>query len=536
MRLLAGLALAAILCAQDPEAGTSRIEGQVLNDANSTPLRRARVTLHPFQAGSAATTVEADDSGNFVIRDIAPGPYSLSGHRDGYLDTNVAYRSGLRMASGFTIGEKQSVTGVTLRLRPWAVISGKIHYDDGEPAIGVRVDIYRQFHVRGKTQYSAVAATLTNDLGEYRIHNLPAGGYYISASPSSAQPDRDLQPPVDAQGKELPVFGYATSFYPDTFKLNEAVPVHLETGRELGGIDLVLQKTRKVILRGRVTDSVTGQAVQASILLARIDAANNSALGAPAGARFDRNTNFEIRNVAPGPYEIRASVAVEGKQLIARRFLNVANENIDDIELIASPERRWSLSVKALPPARLPAGSMRVRLEPRSDGGSVLEFAPDRWPFVIVLAPNETYDVFLPNLPEDFYISAVRVSGTDVRETGLEGRMATDTPFEIEIDSQGGRVGGRVFDAKGNVMSGATLFLIPDSPAGAVQDYRNAAADEYGQFLIRGVAPGKYILTAWLDEPVCDVYDPAALDTCRAHGLAISVTPGSERVDAFTMR
>src|SRR5262249_55242380 len=102
--------------------------------------------------------------------------------------------------------------------------------------------------------------------------------------------------------------------------------------------------------------------------------------------------------------------------------------------------------------------------------------------------------------------------------------------------SQGGRVGGRVFDAKGNVMSGATLSLIPDSPAGVLQDYRDAAADEYGQFMIRGVPPGKYILTAWLDEPVCDVYDPVAVDTCRAHGVPISVTPSSEQVNAFTMR
>ena len=58
------------------------------------------------------------------------------------------------------------------------------------------------------------------------------------------------------------------------------------------------------------------------------------------------------------------------------------------------------------------------------------------------------------------------------------------------------------------------MMLVPDPPRGRLQDYRQASADQYGQFQIRGVAPGKYSLVAWLEEPPCDVYDPDGLDAC----------------------
>ena len=65
---------------------------------------------------------------------------------------------------------------------------------------------------------------------------------------------------------------------------------------------------------------------------------------------------------------------------------------------------------------------------------------------------------------------------------------------------------------------------------------REALADEYGQFIIRGIAPGKYTLTAWLDDPPCDAYDPSALDACKAHGVAVTVTASSEQIAAFTIK
>ena len=97
------------------------------------------------------------------------------------------------------------------------------------------------------------------------------------------------------------------------------------------------------------------------------------------------------------------------------------------------------------------------------------------------------------------------------------------------LDSQGGRVSGRVLGSDDGLWSRASVALIPDPPRGRVQAYQEGAADENGLFLLRGVAPGKYILVGWLDEPPCDYYDPDGLAGCRAAGMSIEVGVAGEQ-------
>ena len=123
-----------------------------------------------------------------------------------------------------------------------------------------------------------------------------------------------------------------------------------------------------------------------------------------------------------------------------------------------------------------------------------------------------------------------------MRALGISGSMATAVPFEIVLDSHGGRLNGRVFGPSGDVWSGASLVLIPDSPADHLQAYRETAADEYGIFQIAGIPPGKYTLVGWLDDAPCDVYDPDGLDGCRTTGMAVTVGASSQQTVAFNVK
>ena len=91
------------------------------------------------------------------------------------------------------------------------------------------------------------------------------------------------------------------------------------------------------------------------------------------------------------------------------------------------------------------------------------------------------------------------------------------------------RVSGRVLGADDSLWSRANVALIPDPPNGRVQSYREGSADENGLFLLPGVAPGKYILIAWLDDPPCDDYDPDGLAGCRAAGMSVEVQQAGEQ-------
>ena len=209
-----------------------------------------------------------------------------------------------------------------------------------------------------------------------------------------------------------------------------------------------------------------------------MDAGNTGTLPLPVRAEFDKESNFTIRQVTPGSYQVWAEATAEGHRLIGadvphrRRSGHRRSEPPDP----ARPRVARRFPNRGRIDTRDPGdprsnAAPRVTLEPRSERGAIAEAAPrfTSEPFAVTVMPDETYDVFVRNLPDNFYVSAVRVNGTDVRALGLSGSMAGELPFEIVLDSRGGRINGRVFGPNGDVWSGASMVLIPESPADHLQ-------------------------------------------------------------------
>jgi hypothetical protein len=305
------------------------------------------------------------------------------------------------------------------------------------------------------------------------------------------------------------------------------VPVRLEYGSEQPGIDLFLKVVRKVKLGGRVTSAISGKPITSpAIALARLDAGNNGTLVSTANARYLPEGFFEIRDVTPGQYLLQATGSEGNATLTGRIPVTVSDQDVGNVELLIAAEKNWGATFRVEGAERLPAAAraMRVTLEPRSQHGPVIHADASPSGFRCRVRPEENYDLFVDNLPDDYYLAAIRVSGSDAMATGAAGYNASpDRPIDVVLDARGGRVGGRVFGPDGSVWSGAGVALVPDPPQGRLQSYRTGVADEYGQFQIRGVPPGRYTLIAWLDDPPCDVYDPSGLEACRATGMAVSV-------------
>jgi hypothetical protein len=514
------------------ETRAGRLEGLVLADANGQGLRRARVILRPVDTGKLALGVETDDRGRFDIRDIPAGTYTLTAQRDGYLASTTFRRGTQRMPPRFFVGNDVRMTNLTFRLSPWSVITGRIRFEDGDPAVGVRVDLYQQYYVRGRHGYRVAASATTSDRGEYRIHGLAPGAYFAAVVLEGDQtgPQVEDQPRLEDSGRELPVSIYTTTFYPGTERLSEAQPVRLALGQELNGIDIYMRPVDRLKVGGRITDGESGAALRsASVFLERLDAANTGALPALAEVEFDRDDRFHILNVAPGWYQVWVEATVNERRLHGRQTLLLTNASVEDLEIVVKPARAWQGEVTIAGSVQLPKEYQpHVLLEPRSERGGVVDVsAPATGPFDVALMPEETYDVFVMNLPEDFYISQVRALGGDVRAQGLKSSMVNPIPFQIVLASLGGRLDGVVLGPDGSVWSGATVTLIPEPARDRLQDYREAFANEQGRFRMGGIPPGRYILTAWLDEAACDIYDPAGLDPCRQTGTLIDVAPGS---------
>jgi hypothetical protein len=521
--VLAGLVGATALAQSPTLLGDSlggSIEGTVVNDRTGLPLKRANVVLRPAKAGANSIAVETDDKGVFAISNVEAGRYSLSASRDGYLASSTCLMGSVRLPQTFSIGAKEAIADLKFRLRPFAVMAGRILHDDGEPAIGNRVEAFREYRNHLRHGYLLAASASTDDRGEYRMFGLQPGSYIVAAVNDGPQPTNE-------QVRDAP--RTTTTFYLSAAKLSEAAPVRLEYGQEVGGIDIFLERVRKVRIHGHVISGVTGAPVQAAIALQRVDAQGTASIAVTVPATFDRDNRFEIRDVAPGPYIIWAEGGDGGKTLSGHVPLTVTESDIENLELTILGERPGSALLVVDEGVKL-AEPVGLRFEPRNERGKVVEANEEAGNYQFALMGDNVYDPFVTNLPNDFYLSAVRVNGVDAMTLGIAGSaVSLNRPMEIVLDSRGGRVSGRVLGPDDSLWSRASVALIPDPPAGRVQSYREGVGDENGLFQFRGVAPGKYVIVAWLDDSPCDYYNPDAVLNCRAVGVSVEVQRAGEQ-------
>jgi hypothetical protein len=521
--------------APDPPSDAAKqpgsISGTVRSDSNGYPLRRAQVLLSPAEAGGSSLAQTTDDLGKFSFPSIVPGTYSVSVQRDGYLKQTAGRIGAYKMPPIFLIQPGQDVGSFDFRMVPSSVISGKVKFDDAEPAVNVAVQLYREYHRRGRNGWEVAASALTNDRGEYRIYGLEPGSYYIAALYQSPRlpPNAEEQHRTDASGKPREEMSYAVTFYPEVQKLSDAVAVHLLAGQEVMSIDIFLTLVHTVRIHGRVISALSGTVVEGpSITLRWNDADNTASVSAPVDVTFDKNHNFQIKGVTPGPYVIMTTGTDDGKALSARTAISVGDADLEALSIVVGPQQNWKGKVVIDGDESIKLPGFGVELQPRRATASpVRADMDDNLDFTIPFLPQETYDLELINAPEDTYLEAVRVGKNDRLATGLEAEPGAEPQeMEVVLSTRGGKVLGRAVTAadSSTVATGASVLLIPDPPYGRSQAYKLAYADQYGNFLIHGVAPGNYIAVAWFDQPPCEVYNPDDMAACKAQGVKLAIS------------
>jgi uncharacterized protein (DUF2141 family) len=507
------------------------ISGTVRSDSNGYPLRRAQVLLSPAEAGGTSLAQTTDDNGKFSFPSVVPGTYSVSVQRDGYLKQTVGRIGAYKMPPIFLIQPGQDVGSFDFRMVPSSVISGKVKFDDAEPAVNVAVQLYREYHRRGRHGWEVAASALTNDRGEYRIYGLEPGSYYVAALYQSPRlpPNAEEQRRTDESGKPREEMSYAVTFYPEVQKLSDAVAVHLLPGQEVLSIDIFLTLVHTVRIHGRVTSALSGTAVEGpSITLRWNDADNTASVSAPVDVTFDKNHSFEIKGVTPGPYVIMTTGTDDGKTLSARTAISVGDADLEVLSIVIGPQQNWKGKIVIDGDESIKLPGFGVELQPRRATASpVRAYLEDNLDFTIPFLPQETYDLELLNAPEDTYLEAVRVGKNDRLASGLEAEPGAEPQeMEVVLSTRGGKVLGRAVTAADSavVATGASVLLIPDPPYGRSQAYKLAYADQYGNFLIHGVAPGNYIAVAWFDQPPCEVYNPDDMAACKAQGVKLAIS------------
>ena len=537
------------LCQQSGVVPTSQkaaIDGIVTKDPSGEAVKKVLVELiaeNQKQGGDYTATTGPD--GAFRIENILPGRYRLFAERIGFLDIDKHHgRSEGRVV---TLRPGEEVKDLQIRLQAAAVLRGRVTDEDGDPLAGAEVSALRQTFAAGHKHWEQVASERTNDLGEYRIANLPAGSVFVSVNPPPDFKNLIESAGAPGEGKSSArdngqATAYQTTYYPGTADRSQAMPIQLHAGDEFPA-NFSLTPGPSLSIRGQVVN--LPPRTSATIMLQSRDFRLVT-----SGTEVHKDGTFVIRDVSPGSYLVLASVEGSSVPMIARQDLEVGSSNVDGLRL--SPQ---------------PGATVRGRLRLESAGK---RFDPDQVYLVLQPVDGQDDEVAIPganfsNLahvaaggefvwrdvpPGNYYVQIVGngsgvnedwflktvLSGTrEVSESGVAVSGGT-VLLDLVASANGAVVDGVVVDSKDQPVANAVVVAVPESRLrGRVDQYRQTVSDQNGHFTLRGIRGGTYTLFAWESVDGQAYFNPEFLKSYEGQGKALQLSEAERKTVQLTV-
>jgi len=523
--------IAGAIQASPPEqASTPSIQGKVLKEPDGQPIRKANVQLYGRKrpTGSNYSAI-SDAQGQFTIDGVQPGQYVVVVERPGFVQSNRRITISVEPASG--------KNDLILHMQPAAVITGKIADLDGDPIGGVSVTATRAGSMGAERNSRNYGNAATNDLGEFRISDLRAGRYKITASPPPTSPPPGLK--ENKNGKDPSIL--LTTHYPGVLDEDQAVAVEIHAGGETR-INFGLLTGRAY----RVSGSVTGVPSQGGMAQIMLQAKGRGGLQV-APQELGEGGRFEFANVLPGSYVARLiMVTFEGGQPAIRMLrlgqpIEVSNAHVEGLRL--QPEAGgqvrgkfsldtgqkfdWTqLSVTLVSVEEQGAELVEERAmdlptssNVNSDGTFELKNVPGgNYQLLVVARSND--------LP-DYITKSVHLDGRDVADSGFP--ILPQTFLEVVISANGASITGRVVDGNGQPIANATVVDVPSAEHRTRSDlFQRDTTDESGHFSLRGLNPGKYTVLAF-EELQEDVRQPDFMKSYGTRGEIVQLDEGTRK-------
>lgn len=501
------------------------VEGSVVNSVSGVPLKNAHLVLHRMDNNSTgnlpAFGAITDSSGRFSIKEIDAGRYSIFITRTGF-----TYAKQNATPSVLTLEAGRVAKGLSFKLVPQAVITGRVVDEDNEPAANASISCMRYHYVSGTKVLRNSGGTSTNDKGEFRMFGLEAGKCYISArwQQNNFEPNEIRKSSGNDQG-------YITTYYPSGASPSSAIAVNLSPGGEVGGIDIRLMRAKTVNVSGTITNLPKLTNAVTVLLVARD---GNGWLSERQNAGPDPKGHFVIHDVAPGAYTLIAMDWQETAPRTATALLEVGDSHVEGVHLTLGmdPDMKGKLITEGAPaPAAAAASAItpqRVGLQ--SDDGMMFAIqdgsVKEDGTFVLKNLWPSRYRLNVWPMPAGAYLKQVQLGEQDVRGGVIDLRSGIDArELTITVSLNGAQVEGVVHD-KDQPYANATVGLIP-SDSMLRNYYAIATSDQNGHYVFRGVAPGKYQLYAF-DQIENGAYlDPDFLKPYEDRGEAFEFAEGA---------
>ncbi|GEM_PF-2469830 len=502
--MFAPITLALLLFQAPAEPKLATLEGVVTHAGSQTPIRKAKVGLTAigFDGGGS---VETGDDGKFTFKDVKPGRYRITAEKSGYETTAYgAKKPGEALGQLLRVDPGAALSTVNIALPKHGVIAGKILDADSEPVQKALVLALGHFYNNGKLIRIPRGAVpvMSDDLGQFRIGQLPPGKYVVCAIPFSwVQPT-----PLDKDAKPTTEDASTTTCFPNVAQMNEGTPLEIKDGSEIPGIDIRLIKSRTVSVQGHITGIPQGAG---SVTIINLNARNAGPMGNALNPRaivMGGEGRFEFKNVVPGSYVMHTlPTGLGNAPFIVKSNVEIGDQPVTDLSVPAIIPFEVKAKINAEPGPELKLGSVRVVVTPADDITSAVSMGTS----------NPDGDLALPNIvpgrqriaitgtPATHYVREIRV-GDQVAQSDEIDVTTPATPLTISLSLAKGEIDGLARNEKGEPVPGAHIALIPE-PRRAFRQ-RATRSDQNGGFKLQNVPPGDYYLAA------LDSVQPGALE------------------------
>jgi hypothetical protein len=520
-----------------PKTGTAVLKGTVVSAETGMPLRRAQVRAggnDPRDARSVST----DEKGQWELNELPAGRYTLVVSKAGYVQLSYGQRRPFEQGRPVDLADGQVLDKLDVALPKGSVIAGSVHDEFGEPVAFARVSAMRYRFAAGQRRlvpFGGQGATATtDDLGQFRLHGLSPGDYYVSASSS-------MSVAFDRSDDRT---GYLPTYYPGTAALGEAQRITVGLGQESTGVTFAMVPSRVASVSGFLRDSsgkpLPNMAVRLmSPLGAAFSPMSGMSMTRPDGA-------FTMSNVVPGEYRLDAevmdftAVAMTGRGVTASEHasipLVVDGRDITGLEVVTAPSARLTGRVRFEGEDGSSVSKASVMLMPMPAEPGVLRMGAnfrvnDDW--TVEGAGLSGRMIIRGGSPGGWHLKSVTVDGQDVTDSGIlftPGQVVEG--LEILLTKELASLIGTVQGSKGETLTDFVVVAFADDRAkwGHMTRFvRTGRPDQAGKFVIEGLPAASYQVVALEYLEPGEEQDPETLERLSGLGTPVTVKEGEQK-------
>ena len=502
------------------EAQNWSIEG-IVTDSVGKPVEGAQVIAEAHMQSSTTSAV----GGRYALTGSETGRYGVFASKDGYVWPRIRF---VQLMSGVHVT-------LDLELDRESTLSGKVSTRDGNPIVGVQVNVWGREFRDGQSIFAYRGGATTDRAGFYKVMGLSSGLYYVGVNPTKTEAREYI--PRPPKGSLIPQLSYPPWFYPGVQSFEEATAVSLAASEQREHLDLALDKVTTFCATGFVSYSGANQGKSGITLrLAEVMKGWGNIIG---NGQVQFGKKFEFCGLVPLlPYALTAQVLGDGSKLLGfveRDF--EGNKRDADLGL---PLDLGVLSIESGAPVKgrvtidggkgdgtLPKDALVALEATNALPGYVNETRETRiaatGEFVLPNVFPYEHRLRILGLPAGYYIKQATCDRHDLLEDSWQSGCGE---VNVAIGADGATVAGQAVDENGQPANTADVILVPKQPSRRISV---RPVDQGGHFQFSSVIPGDYSIIAVKGIPEGEVGNPDSVGDYLSRAMDLSLTPNGRQ-------